>query len=123
MNISIKTHNLDLTPNIRTYAEEKARAVRKVLGNHNESDISCDILLSHDDKHATGLVYRADYSIFAGGERLHAVGHGASINAAIDIAKDELVRRTSREKNRALALLKRGGARIKSWLRRENTEL
>lgn len=122
MNITIKTHNIELTPEIRAYAEEKAAAVRKVLGHHDENDIACDIILSRDDKHATGIVYRADYSAFAGSEKVHAVGHGASINAAIDIAKDELVQRASKDKSRGLSLMKRGGARVKSWLRWESSE-
>ena len=72
MNISFKTHNLDLTDDVRTYAEDKAGAVRKVLGHHAEEDIACEILLSRDDKHASGLIYRADISALAGGEKVHA---------------------------------------------------
>lgn len=117
MNITVKTRNLELTPDIRAYAEEKAAAVRKVLGNHSDGDIACDIILSRDDKHASGLIYRADYSAFAGAEKVHAVGHGESITAAIDIAKDELVQRASKDKSRGLSLMRRGGARVKSWLR------
>lgn len=117
MNISFKTHNLELTGELRTYAEEKASAVRKVLGHHAEDDISCEIVLSKDDKHATGLVFRADISAYAGAEKVHAVGHGESIKAAIDIAKDELVRRASHDKSKRITLIRRGRAKVKEWLR------
>lgn len=117
MNITFKTHNLELTPEIRSYAEEKASAVRKVLGHYDENDIDCDIVLSRDDKHATGLVYRADISAIAGGEKIHAVGHGESVTAAIDLAKDDLVRRAAHDKSKRLTLLRRGRAKVKEWLR------
>ncbi len=117
MNISFKTHNLDLTDDVRTYAEEKAGAVRKVLGHHAEEDIACEILLSRDDKHASGLIYRADISALAGGEKVHAVGHGESIKAAIDLAKDELIRRAAGEKEKRMTLIRKGRAKVKEWLR------
>jgi ribosomal subunit interface protein len=117
MNITFKTHNLELTPDIRSYAEEKASAVRKVLGHHEDSDIDCDVVLSRDDKHATGLIYRADISAFAGKEKVHAVGHGMSITAAIDLAKDELLRRATHDKTKRLTLLRRGRAKVKEWMR------
>jgi ribosomal subunit interface protein len=122
MNISFKTHNLELTGELRTYAEEKAAAVRKVLGHHDDADISCEILLSKDDKHATGLVYRADLSAFAGAEKVHAVGHGESIKAAIDLAKDELIRRASHDKSKRITLIRRGRAKVKEWLKFGATE-
>lgn len=117
MNISFKTHNVELDADTRAYAEEKASAVRKVLGHYDENDISCEIVLARDDKHATGLVFRADITAYAGSEKVHAVGHGESIKAAIDIAKDDLVRRVVHEKDKRITLVRRGRAKIKEWLR------
>lgn len=117
MNISFKTQNVELTPDIRAYAEEKASAVQKVLGHHAEADIACEIVLSRDEKHATGLVYRADISAYAGAEKVHAVGHGESLKAAIDLAKDELVRRATSDKEKRMTLIRKGRAKVKEWLR------
>jgi ribosomal subunit interface protein len=117
MNISFKTHNLELDPEIRIYAEEKASAVRKVLAHFDDADISCEVVLARDDKHASGLVYRADITAYAGAEKVHAVGHGESLKAAIDIAKDDVVRRATHEKDKRITLVRRGRAKVKEWLR------
>lgn len=117
MNISFKTNNVELTPELRTYAEEKAGAVRRLLGHYDDTDISCEIILSRDDKHATGMVFRADLTAMAGSEKVHAVGHGESIQAAIDVAKDDLMRRAQRDKTKHQTLLRRGHAKVKEWLR------
>lgn len=117
MNISFKTHNVELDADTRAYAEEKASAVRKVLAHFDDADISCEVVLAKDDKHTSGLVYRADITAYAGSEKVHAVGHGESLKAAIDIAKDDLVRRATHEKDKRITLVRRGRAKVKEWLR------
>jgi len=42
---------------------------------------------------------------------------GRSVNAAIDIAKDEMLQQLRKSKGRHLALARRVGVRIKKWTR------
>ncbi len=117
MNINFKATTIELTDEIRTYAEEKTISVTKLLKNVDAGNISADVSLEKKQEQNSGNVFRADITIHAGAERVHAVGHGESIMAAIDIARDDLVSRMGREKKRRLDALRRGGAKVKKLLR------
>ncbi len=119
MNISYKTMNMELTHEIQAYAEEKLEAVERSLTRLPQDSQACEVIFTKDTHHATGSVYRADFTIFAGGERVHAVGHGESITAAMDEAKDELTRRVRENKRVHVRMLRTGGAAIKRLLRME----
>lgn len=119
MNISYKTLSFTLTPEIQSYSEDKLESIRKLLAHHDEENIACDVTLSHDSKHHSGMVYRADFTVFAGPERVHGVGHGMSMPAALDDAKDETLRRMREGKQVHVRLMRKGGAMIKKLLKRE----
>jgi ribosomal subunit interface protein len=87
MNIQYKTHDVVLADDVRALVEEKLQAIEKLLAHHDTANISCEVVLAHDTKHQSGAVYRTDLTVFAGGERTHAVGHGETLQAAIDMAK------------------------------------
>lgn len=117
MNIAYKTDNVTLTDEVQNYAEEKLAAIHKLLSHHDEADIECDVALARDDKHHTGMIYRADFTVLAGKERMHGVGHGESMNAALDMAKDELANRLRRDKKAHVRFLRKSGAMLKSLVR------
>ena len=119
MNITYKTLSYTLTPDIQSYTEEKLTSIRKLLAHHDEENISCDVTMSHDSKHHSGMIYRADFTVFAGPERVHGVGHGISMQAALDAAKDETLRRMRAGKEVHVRLMRKGGAMIKRLLRQE----
>jgi ribosomal subunit interface protein len=117
MQVSYKTNNINLTPDVRSYAEDKLEAVQKLLTNHAEENVSCDVVLGKSEKQTHGDIYRADVTVHAGSERVHAVGHGESLMAALDEAKDDITRRMRREKTKQETMLRRGGAALKKMLR------
>lgn len=117
MNIQYKAHDVELTNELRALVEEKLTAVLKLLAHHEPSNISLEAILAHDGAHHTGTVFRVDFTVFAGGERTHAVGHGETMHSAIDMAKDELVERLRREKEKHETLARKGGRMIKKMMR------
>lgn len=117
MNIQYKTNDVVLADDVRGLVEEKLGAVRKLLAHHDDANISCEVILTHDTKHQTGTVYRTDLTVLAGSERTHAVGHGETLQSAIDMAKDELVERMRREKGKHETLLRRGSRMVKKMMR------
>ena len=119
MNISYKTVHVSLTPEIERYTEEKLASIEKLIAGN---DSICEVILTHDEKHASGVTCRADFTVFSGKERVHAVGHGETILAAIDIAKDELANRLRREKKMHVRLLRKGGTMIKNMMRYGRSE-
>ena len=116
MNITFRGDNIELTDEMKHYATEKVSMLKKFFTDFNDEDLSCEVILGKQNK-STGDDYRADFTIFAGSMRKHAVGHGESITAAIDIAKDELARRIRREKKKEMSLLKRGKRALKKMVR------
>lgn len=116
MLINFKVDNIELTDEVRAYAQEKVKMLSKLLAEVADEDISYDIKLGKG-KQQSGAVYRADITLHAGATRLHAVGHGESSNAAVDEAKDDLERRMRREKTKDLTLLRKGSKIIKKMLR------
>jgi len=117
MHIDFKALTIDLTPEIRSYATSKVEMLTKLLQNVDEENIQFEVALERNQSQKTGEVFRADITVHAGGEKTHAVGHGETVEAAIDEAKDELTRRLRRGKGKRLAALREGGARIKKMMR------
>ena len=117
MNISYKTDNVVLANDVESYTEEKLAAVRKLFAHYADEDISCEVHLAKDEKHQSGSIYRADFTILAGSERVHGVGHGETMQAALDAAKDEIMGRTRREKKMHRSFLRKSGEALKNMMR------
>ncbi|MFZ2593274.1 MAG: ribosome-associated translation inhibitor RaiA [Minisyncoccia bacterium] len=117
MNISYKTDNFDLTDEITSYAEEKVVSLEKFIGDQDAHEAEILVELSKDEKHHSGLIYRADITVITAEQRTHAVGHGSGMKEALDLAKDELKRRLTRRKGRMMRLVRHGQKRIKDMFR------
>ncbi len=117
MNMQFRSESVELTEDIRGYVKEKISLSEKVLGDVPEENIRYDVELSKDTTKQSGEIYRADITMHVGTERVHAVGHGENIHAAVDLAKDELTRRISRGKNKKRSMFLRGAQKIKNMLK------
>ena len=117
MQINYKALTVELTDDIRAYTEEKIAMVEKLIAGVDPDNVSVDIDLSRKQNQKSGDIFRADITMHAGADRTHAVGHGETLMAALDEAKDELSRRLRRSKTRRLDSIRRGGAKIKNALR------
>lgn len=118
MNISYKTDNFDLSDEITSYAEEKVESLKKFVPHIEDADNEVIVELAKDEKHHSGLIYRADITFITAKQRTHAVGHGDTMKAALDLAKDESKRRLTRRKSRMIDLVRSGQSRIKEIFRR-----
>ncbi len=116
MSINFKTKGTDITSDVKAYAEEKVQSLIKFLGDDGEN-ARFDVEFSDDPKHVSGDVYRVDMVAIAGKVDKHAVGHGSTMTAAIDDARDDLARRLSRSKAKERNLLRKGSRMIKRMLR------
>jgi len=116
MNINFKTKGTEINNDVKVYAEEKVQSLVKFLGK-DADNARFDIEFSDDPKHVSGNVFRVDIVAIAGKIDMHAVGHGESFQAAIDLAKDELARRLTRNKTKERNILRKGSRMIKDMLR------
>jgi ribosomal subunit interface protein len=100
MDIRIKAADYDMTARVSDYLDERMAAIEKLLGD-DAALTRCEVELGR----ATGRHKHSDYQWFAeiqvkrpGAETLVARNHESSINAAIDNAKDEMLRQLRKKK-------------------------
>ncbi len=117
MNVNIKTKgNINLNNELRIYIDEKLEALDKFLNYEDDDAVFVEVELQEGEPEK-GRSFRADITVNAPGERVHAVGWGESLHAALDESKDELSRRLRRDKKKKLNLLKKAGRKVKDMLR------
>ena len=101
MKISIKFTNLDSTPSIKTYVEEKIGALEKLLGHwedHGELEARVEVA-RRSMHHKKGEVYRAEINLPMPGTMLRAEDRDFDIRVAIDKARDRLQREIKKYKD------------------------
>ena len=109
MNISYKGTNLTLTSSMKEYAGEKIGNLGKYLSQVNEAKIE----LERDKRHRSGLVFRAEVMLIAGGKIMRADAEGEDIYAAIDLVIPKIKEQIAKFKDKRATLHKRGARSAK----------
>ena len=123
MRINIKATSLELTTAISNYAEKKVSALEKFINKNDESAVANVEVGKSTKHHHSGDIFRAEINLHIAGKDLRAVAEKDNLYSAIDEVKDEMVREITSHKARLRTLLRRGGAKIKDFIRgfyREN---
>ena len=118
MNIKIKSTNFDITPAIEEYVHRKISSLEKFLGV--KENILCEVEIGRTTRHhKSGDIFRAEVNIIEpGNKQVYAVAEEADLYSAIDIVRDEAEREITTRKDKRNTLFRRGGAKIKSLLKR-----
>ena len=119
MNIQYKVKGTDVSDKDKQYAEQKVQSLLKYI-SVDDSEVRFDIEFSDDTKHVSGDVYRVDMVAIAPALDMHAVGRGETMQAAIDMARDDLARRLRRKKRKDVSMIRKGGRMMKRLLRRSS---
>lgn len=92
MKILIKTLNLDLTPILKQYIEEKIGGLEKFLKScETESEIQCAVEAGRITRHHhQGKIFKAEINLKLPRQVLRSVAESEDIRLAINKAKDEL---------------------------------
>jgi len=115
MKINIKATNIELTLAISAYAEKKIRTLKKFL---DVPDAVAQVEVGKSTKHhKSGEVFRAEVHLVAPGMDLYAVSDQSDLYAAIDLVKDELIEKLTREKGKREALYRRGARKVKDIMK------
>lgn len=119
MDLRIKTSDYEMTPEVRTYLGDKIATIEKLLGRETET-ARLEVELGRAVGRAQqGDIWRAEFILVRGGDRLVADADGESVNAAIDVAKDEILQQLRKSKGKSFALAKRLGGQFKKLARWE----
>ena len=118
MNIKIRSTNFDITPAIDDYVNKKISSLEKFLDP--QSQILCEVEIGRTTKHhKSGDIFRAEVNITAPNvKQIFAVAEEGDLYSAIDIVREELERLIVSRKNKRNTLFRRGGQRIKEYLKK-----
>jgi len=119
MDVRIRATGFQLTTPTSDYAEEKLMSVRHFLGS-NDTPARCEVELGRlVGNQRRGDVWFAEINLYgAKGEHFFAREEGESVNAAVDMVKDEILSQLRKHKQVDRGVLKKSGAMLKRLLRR-----
>lgn len=115
--IGLKGAHMDITPAIRTYAEEKVRMLEKLFDGDDEVFVEIE-LGKTTEHHQQGDVFRAEMTIKAPKANYRAAAEKEDLYAAIDVAKDDLAFQLKEDKKKQTTSVKKGGRIIKDLMRK-----
>jgi ribosomal subunit interface protein len=116
MNITIKATHSELTDASRTMIEQKLSALHKFVGNEMSALCACEVEESLEVVRA-GSKFRAEGNLSFTGKNFHAKAMGETLEEAVDMLRDELIREVQRTRGKNRSLLRRGGSALKRMLR------
>ncbi len=105
MNINLKFTNLESTESLKAYAETKFQVIEKMLKSIDPTNAAIlDIELAHTTKHhQKGNIYYAEAKLDIPGKSFYVNEQESDLYAAIDVAKDTLLRAVERYKDQKLS--------------------
>lgn len=122
MKINIKATNLDLTPAITAYIEEKINSLEKFISGdvlkewdeHNQAAVEAEVEIARStNHHRQGDVYRAEVNLKVPGRLLRAEAEQWDMRVAIDQIKDELQIELKKYKSKQETEYRKGSRFIK----------
>ena len=108
MNIAIKGTNVDLTPSIKEYVNEKVGNLAKFIGA-----TEAKVELERDKHHHSGKVFRAEVMLLVGGKLMRADVAAEEIFAAVDLVIPKLKEQIGKFKDKKQTLARRGARSAK----------
>ncbi len=113
--INIKSTNIELTPAITDYVNKRLSSINKFAKNKDTNgQVEVGKTTNHHNK---GEVYKAEFDIEINGQKFFTESSASDLYAAIDTAKDELVRRITENKDKKQTLYKRGAKSVKKMMK------
>ena len=100
MKINITGNNLQLTPLLKEYVEDRLLPLEKLLTKFDEASVRADVVIERTTKHhAKGDVYQAEIRLHIPHKSFIAKAEGSDARAMFDEAKDKLKRELGDYKN------------------------
>lgn len=106
MKVTIKTTNLNLTPEIKKIIKEKIATLDKFI-SHADVLVEAFVEIAIDTHHKKGKIYYAEANIKVPGKIIRSEAREENIYKAINTVKDELQRLLKKYKKRKGRRLKK----------------
>ncbi|MEI8123622.1 MAG: ribosome-associated translation inhibitor RaiA [bacterium] len=119
MKNNIKTTDFSLTPAISDYLDKKIIHLDKFVSPEHKEKLMCYIELGKPtNHHKTGDIFKAEFTIHIGGKVFRATSETDDLYSAIDTVNDEMAEELRTFNSKETSLIKRSGAKFKSFLRK-----
>jgi len=116
MNKNIKSTNIDLTPAISEYLDNRLSAFDKFIKEDGAS--VCQVEVGKTSKrHKSGDFFRAEVNLTISGVNFYAVSEKDDLYAAIDEVKDEILYQITSQKDKNQTLMRKGALMVKNTIR------
>ncbi len=119
MDIRIKTTDYELTPEVRSYLDDRIASLEKFLGD-NAGVARCEVelgLAAGGQRHGANMWFAEVRILVPGNDAVYARNNSSSVNAAIDDVKEEVERQLRKEKKLHIRMMRKTGSAIKNWMR------
>ncbi len=107
MQINIKATNIELTPEIKDYVQEKMDMLEKYLGNVQVINADFEVAMT-TRHHNKGKIFRAEANLNVQGDLLRVEKTEKDLFKAIDKVKDHLTRSIRRYKEKRIDRERKG---------------
>lgn len=118
INFHIKTKNIDLTPEINAQVHDKLIAIEKFVNTSGDHEVLAQVEIKLRSKHhKKGDIYKTELNLISSGSKYYASAKAGTVDEALDILKEEIIKQLRRSKDKKEHLFKRGSRHIKRMLR------
>ena len=115
-NINIQATNIELTESIKEHVHSRISTLEKVLGSTADVMIHTEVGKT-TQHHNKGDVFKTDIKLSVDGKQYVVSFTDTDLYAAVDKAKDEIMREIKRTKGRKRTLMERGARSLKKRLK------
>ena len=106
---------MELTSAISEYVDKRLSSVEKYV---KEGSLSVSVEVGKTtNHHKQGEFFKAEINLIINGEQFFAMSEESDLYAAIDDAKEEIVRKITHNKDRRKTLFRRGASSLKKMLK------
>lgn len=117
MNSIIKGHNMELTPAIREYAEQKLGGIISRLDKDKSSTLEIELGIT-TKHHKHGDMYKAKALVVMGSRRVHVESVTDEMYKSIDELKDKLDDELAHSGDKKRSIMRSIARRFKSLIKR-----
>lgn len=103
MEIIIRATNVDLTPSIKAFVEEKVGSIEKFIKPTDIQLAEARVEIGKPSKHhKTGAIYYAEINLKIGGQLFRGVAKHEDLRTAIDFARNEVEEQIKKTKRKIM---------------------
>ncbi|HZS42955.1 MAG TPA: ribosome-associated translation inhibitor RaiA [Candidatus Paceibacterota bacterium] len=118
MRITIKATNMEMSEAISDYLDKRLEKTERFVQDTDPDTVLVNVELGKStNHHRQGDVFRAEINFCIGSNCLRAVSETEDLYAAIDDARDELLRELRKRKRKQRWSIRSGGQRMKAMIR------